>query len=51
MFPSHFAGFANKVKQAFLKGVRAVVPALWYLEMSNGLVVAERRSIFDACRC
>jgi predicted nucleic acid-binding protein len=40
--------YANKVKQFFLKGVRAVVPALWHLEMSNGLVVAERRSILTA---
>ena len=40
--------YANRVKQFFLKGVRAVVPALWHLEMSNGLVVAERRSILTA---
>jgi predicted nucleic acid-binding protein len=40
--------YANRVKQFFLKGVRAVVPALWYLEMSNGLAVAERRSILTA---
>jgi predicted nucleic acid-binding protein len=38
-------GYANRVKQLFLKGIRAIVPALWHLEMSNGLVVAERRSI------
>jgi predicted nucleic acid-binding protein len=37
--------YANRVKQLFLKGVRAVVPALWHLEMSNGLIVALRRSI------
>ena len=37
--------YANLVKRVFLKGTRAVVPALWHLEMSNGLVVAERRSI------
>jgi len=37
--------FANRVKQHLLKGARAVVPALWHLEMSNGLVVAQRRSI------
>lgn len=37
--------YANRIKQLFLKGARAVVPALWHLEMSNGLVVAERRSI------
>jgi predicted nucleic acid-binding protein len=40
--------YANRVKQFFLKGVRAVVPALWHLEMSKGLVVAERRSILTA---
>ena len=40
--------YANRVKQVFLKGIRAVVPALWHLEMSNGLVVAERRSILTA---
>ena len=37
--------YAKRVKQFFLKGVRALVPALWHLEMSNGLAVAERRSI------
>jgi predicted nucleic acid-binding protein len=37
--------YANRVKQMFLKGTRAVVPALWHLEMSNGLAVAERRSV------
>jgi predicted nucleic acid-binding protein len=37
--------YTNRVKQVLLKGVRAVVPALWHLEMSNGLTVAERRSI------
>lgn len=40
--------YANRVKQFFLKGVRAVVPALWHLELSNGLAVAERRSILTA---
>jgi predicted nucleic acid-binding protein len=40
--------FANRVKQHPLKGARAVVPALWHLEMSNGLVVAQRRSILTA---
>lgn len=37
--------YANRVKQMFLKGTRALVPALWHLEMSNGLAVAERRSL------
>jgi hypothetical protein len=36
------------IKQHLLKGARAVVPALWHLEMSNGLVVAQRRSILTA---
>ena len=40
--------FANRVKQRVLKGARAVVPALWHLEMSNGLVIAQRRSILTA---
>jgi predicted nucleic acid-binding protein len=40
--------FANRVKQHLLKGARAVVPALWHLEMSNGLVVAQRRSVLTA---
>ena len=39
---------SNRVKQHLLKGARAVVPALWHLEMSNGLVVAQRRSILTA---
>ncbi len=37
--------YANRVKQLMLSGARAVVPALWHLEMANGLVVAERRGI------
>jgi len=37
--------YANQVKQMFLRGTRALVPALWHLEMSNGLAVAERRSV------
>jgi predicted nucleic acid-binding protein len=37
--------YADRVKQMFLKGTRAVVPALWHLEMGNGLAIAERRSV------
>lgn len=37
--------YAHRVQQALVKGARAIVPALWHLEMSNGLAVAERRSI------
>lgn len=40
--------YAERVKQLLIKGGRAAVPALWHLEMSNGLAVAERRSILDA---
>jgi predicted nucleic acid-binding protein len=39
---------ALRVKQALLGGASAVVPALWHLEMANGLVVAERRRILTA---
>ena len=37
--------YAKRVKQLLIRGERAVVPALWHLEMSNGLAMAERRSI------
>jgi predicted nucleic acid-binding protein len=37
--------YANRVKQFLIKGGRAVVPALWHLELSNSLAVAERGSI------
>jgi predicted nucleic acid-binding protein len=40
--------YADRVEQFLIKGGRAVVPALWHLEMSNGLAVAERRSILSA---
>lgn len=46
--------YATRVKQLLLNGSRAVVPALWHLEMANGLVVATRRRILtaaDADRC
>ncbi len=40
--------YANQVKRALLDGAYAVVPALWHLEMANGLVVAERRRILTS---
>ncbi len=46
--------YATQVKQRLLDGARAVVPALWHLEMANGFVVAERRHILtapEATRC
>ena len=39
--------YAERVKQLLIKGARATVPALWHLEMSNGLAGAERRSILS----
>jgi predicted nucleic acid-binding protein len=40
--------YAKRVMQLVIKGQRAIVPALWHLEMSNGLAVAERRSILTS---
>ena len=40
--------YAVRVKRDLLAGARAVVPALWHLEMANGLLVAERRGILTA---
>ena len=40
--------YARRVRQLMLKGARAIVPALWHLEMANGLDVAERRGILTA---
>ena len=45
--------YAADVREALLRGARAHVPALWHLEIANGLVVAERRRILgpeDAIR-
>ncbi len=35
--------YAQHVRNLFLRGSHAVVPALWHLEMANGLSVAYRR--------
>ena len=40
--------YANRVKQLLIGGSLAIVPALWHLEMANGLVVAQRRGILTA---
>jgi predicted nucleic acid-binding protein len=37
--------YARQVRRLALEGARAVVPALWHLEMANGLAAAERRGI------
>ncbi len=39
------AQYADHVRQLLLRGNRAVVPALWQLEIANGFVVAERRGL------
>jgi predicted nucleic acid-binding protein len=40
--------YATQVKKSLLQGTRAVVPALWHLEMANGFAVAQRRRILNA---
>ena len=40
--------YANRIRQLLVAGARAVVPALWHLEMANTLAVAERRGILAA---
>jgi predicted nucleic acid-binding protein len=42
------SAYATRVKKSLLQGARAVVPALWHLEMANGFAVAERRGILTA---
>lgn len=39
------AKYADHVRQLLLRGQRAVVPALWQLEIANGFVTAERRGV------
>ncbi len=40
--------YASRVKQLLVGGSLAVVPALWHLEMANGLVVAQRRGVLTS---
>lgn len=40
--------YAIEIKQLLVDGARAIVPALWHLEMANALVVAERRRILKS---
>ena len=39
---------AVRAKQALLSGTKAVAPALWHLEIANGLAMAERRRILNS---
>ena len=48
------APYAIRIRQLLAAGSRAVVPALWHLEMANGFAGAERRGILttaDADLC
>jgi predicted nucleic acid-binding protein len=40
--------YASRVKQLLVDGSLAIVPALWHLEMANGLVVAQRRGVLTS---
>jgi predicted nucleic acid-binding protein len=42
------APFAQHVGKELINGGHAVVPALWHLEVANGLLVAERRGSISA---
>jgi predicted nucleic acid-binding protein len=39
------APLAARVRQLLSGGERAIVPALWHLEVANGFVVAQRRRV------
>lgn len=40
--------YALDVREQMLTGKRGLVPALWHLEVANGLTMAERRGDLDA---
>ena len=40
--------YATRVRKAMEGGAQARVPALWHLEMANGLALAERRGVLAA---
>jgi predicted nucleic acid-binding protein len=39
------ATYAMEVRRALVRGKRGLVPALWHLEIANGLAIAERRRV------
>ena len=39
--------YALDIRDEMLRGKRGAVPALWHLEVANGLVMAERRGDLD----
>ncbi|HKT88904.1 MAG TPA: type II toxin-antitoxin system VapC family toxin [Candidatus Sulfotelmatobacter sp.] len=40
--------YAARVRQLLLGGSKAMVPALWELEIANGFITAERRTLLTA---
>jgi predicted nucleic acid-binding protein len=42
------APYADRIRHLLLSGCRAVVPALWKLEIANGFIVAERRGLLTS---
>jgi predicted nucleic acid-binding protein len=45
---TNMPAYADRVKQLLSHGAQAIVPALWQLEMANGLVIAQRRGTLTA---
>jgi predicted nucleic acid-binding protein len=43
--------FAQNVERRLVHGEKAFVPALWLLEVANGLIVAERRGKLSFAQC
>lgn len=39
------APYADHIRELLLSGGRAVVPALWQLEIANGFIITERRGV------
>jgi len=39
------APYAEHVRDLLLRGDRAIVPALWQLEVANGFIISERRGL------
>lgn len=42
------APYADRIRELLLFGNRAVVPALWQLEVTNGFIIAERRGVLTS---
>ncbi len=40
--------YADRVRQMLIGGDRGVVPALWHIEVANGLAVAQRRRVLSS---